>query len=683
MNSHFVLFTFIPRSLNLSNTFLTSRSCSSLLALWINTSSRYTTVQFICFQFFYYFYWASGGCPGPRAPPRLLSSRGGAYGAVSGSQQLPNLPHTASTMRDIQQLTGFQSKFSVSLCSQVLRSLPYSLPVYSLSNEPSYTPQAHYNPHLPLQMASNSSPPLSPTEGRLVAVPSAMANKQVPYRLPPDQYTITWDGRLVHPKTAIVLQPIAQPITISPRHTAPPLPHSPILSLARPKKPTPLSPDAIATERVADLMFEVASTDAVATAPLTLPVTNRKRLSNSPTVLRKESSSDPLPTPRYMSQAGTTSSLSPQSSSNIYAVMLTPLTEYEEQGCLPVFEEEFMVRFPASVTQFTIKRSKKIGKKHLLGVSSLADVTYLLDHSEEIKRELRWQVSPLRPRAPCIQLTNFYYKVTEDFLLRELFNIKNEAWHNHTHHMANTTIVKITPSSVVIQLPPELWHAALTAPAPRIAMFQPAIQEYIPIQQCFRCSRFGHTSSYCTFAAACFHCGGGHEGQQCAKQLPPPTPACANCMRQRPTSILPPHTASNHGICPLAQARKRDIQAQTIYNQQEYEVLLQHWQRHKETPQAPDIPIMEDQLSHSAANTGSPTSTPHIHNDMQAHHGPLNIGHAIHNSGPQYSYHNSHKSTTHHHAGSHNTTHVKHPPPKQPRRNLPAKPSVPTLRPAR
>ena len=234
-----------------------------------------------------------------------------------------------------------------------------------------------------------------------------------------------------------------------------------------------------------------------------------------------------------------------------------------------------MAHFASPETHFTIRRTKRIGNKHVLRVSSLEDVLYLLNTKTEIEKHLQWRVSPIKPRAPCIQLTNFYYKVTEEFLVGELFNARNPTWHALARHMGGVTVIKTTQSSVVLQLPPELWNAAITSPPPKIAMFQPELKPYVPLQQCFRCARFGHISKHCSYSTACFRCGAGHEGPQCLKQLQVPSPACANCLRQISSSIGPPHAATNHVICPIAQARKRAINAQTIYDQQTFDVLLQ------------------------------------------------------------------------------------------------------------
>ena len=427
-------------------------------------------------------------------------------------------------------------------------------------------------------------------------------------------------------------------------------------------------------------MFEVHPADGPSSDAITLPVVNRKRIPYSPTALRQEASSDP-PLPSSPTQRTALSGLpEPQQSTDIYAVKLTPLSEYEEHGNLPVFEEEFMVKYPAAATQFTIKRSKKVGKNHILGVSSLPDVIYLLDQAKEIEQHLHWQVSPLRPRAPCIQLTNFYYKVTEEFLLGELFNIKNEEWHSRAQYMADTSIIKITNTSVVLQLPPALWHAALTTSPPRIAMFQPGIQAYTPLQQCFRCSRFGHTSTHCEFSTACFRCGGGHEGQQCAKLAPPPPPACANCKRQWSSSVTTPHSVTNHAVCPIAVARKRTIQAQTVYNQLEYDILHTRWSQFKVAQHAATSTAMEDQQTHSTQYNGTVPNTPHISTAVHAHHGSSYNGHAIHNNGPQVSIRDSYKTVTHHYAGSHTHMHPQNPPPKRTGKSASSNPLLPVPR---
>ena len=57
------------------------------------------------YQFFFYFYWGERRVSRAPGPPRLLSSRGGACGAVSGSRQLPTPSDTASSMRELQQLS--------------------------------------------------------------------------------------------------------------------------------------------------------------------------------------------------------------------------------------------------------------------------------------------------------------------------------------------------------------------------------------------------------------------------------------------------------------------------------------------------------------------------------------------------------------------------------------------------
>ena len=179
-------------------------------------------------------------------------------------------------------------------------------------------------------MATNDDAPLSPPGANQLALPSATAGKLMLSQPPANQYLITWDSKLVPPKTSIVLYPIAA--ARSPRHTAPPLPHSPILSLGRAKRPSPLFPHAISVSRATELMFEVQQEDGTAAATSILPVTNRKRMPNSPTLLRSKANHSPTSTsslPANSEDRQSPSPLSPAQSQDVFAVLLEPLTAYE------------------------------------------------------------------------------------------------------------------------------------------------------------------------------------------------------------------------------------------------------------------------------------------------------------------------------------------------------------------
>jgi hypothetical protein len=49
-----------------------------------------------------------------------------------------------------------------------------------------------------------------------------------------------------------------------------------------------------------------------------------------------------------------------------------------------------------------------------------------------------------------------------------------------------------------------------------------------PIQQCFNCQKFGHSSAYCGRPAKCVKCNKPHNTQDCQK-LPCDPPICVNC----------------------------------------------------------------------------------------------------------------------------------------------------------
>ena len=78
-----------------------------------------------------------------------------------------------------------------------------------------------------------------------------------------------------------------------------------------------------------------------------------------------------------------------------------------------------------------------------------------------------------------------------------------------------------------------------------------------PIQQCFKCQKYGHSSSYCGRQANCVKCGQPHATSDCEK-LQTESPVCVNCGG--------PHPANFTG-CPIyvniLEARTRKVKPQT------------------------------------------------------------------------------------------------------------------------
>ena len=62
-----------------------------------------------------------------------------------------------------------------------------------------------------------------------------------------------------------------------------------------------------------------------------------------------------------------------------------------------------------------------------------------------------------------------------------------------------------------------------------------------PIQQCFKCQQFGHSSAYCGRPTRCVKCDKSHSTQDCQKPATAP-PKCVNCGGEHP---------ANHTGCPV------------------------------------------------------------------------------------------------------------------------------------
>jgi hypothetical protein len=62
-----------------------------------------------------------------------------------------------------------------------------------------------------------------------------------------------------------------------------------------------------------------------------------------------------------------------------------------------------------------------------------------------------------------------------------------------------------------------------------------------PLQQCFKCQKFGHSSTHCGRPCRCVKCDGSHSTKDCLKPRAAP-PKCVNCGVDHP---------ANHGGCPV------------------------------------------------------------------------------------------------------------------------------------
>lgn len=90
----------------------------------------------------------------------------------------------------------------------------------------------------------------------------------------------------------------------------------------------------------------------------------------------------------------------------------------------------------------------------------------------------------------------------------------------------------------------------------------------VPFQlatRCFKCQRFGHTSTHCTADKdTCGHCGAeGHKHKDCPKAED--DPVCVNCVRARHSGAKTKHSVHDKG-CPALQFEK-----ERMYNKNAYE----------------------------------------------------------------------------------------------------------------
>ncbi|XP_023216364.1 uncharacterized protein LOC111618966 [Centruroides sculpturatus] len=113
----------------------------------------------------------------------------------------------------------------------------------------------------------------------------------------------------------------------------------------------------------------------------------------------------------------------------------------------------------------------------------------------------------------------------------------------------------------VIQATPKLRLHLLKIEKISVQWSKCRISDFYPVLQCFRCCRFGHSSTSCSQeASTCSHCAGQHNFKDCTNKNKPAV--CCNCKHDNPSNCG--HNARD-SICKVYNKIKNNIIQRTDY----------------------------------------------------------------------------------------------------------------------
>ena len=234
-----------------------------------------------------------------------------------------------------------------------------------------------------------------------------------------------------------------------------------------------------------------------------------------------------------------------------------------------------------------------------------------------IADETNWKLEPLRPRTPCIRLTNVPEGLNNTSFRDAFFQPNNTNIQHLSRCRDELVIHKYRGNFAHVQIPPELWQALQDVPELFMRQRLVRLQDHYPLVQCFTCGGYGHTATKCQRKdPICLSCSGKHPFSICSVRNDKEELCCINCHND-PKTTETDHAANDYAHCPQAKQRQDSRKKQTIYDVFIYRTLMHFWyqagKRTRRTQQKKGPPS----LNPEQLNEQVPLSTMQVDNDSQ------------------------------------------------------------------
>ena len=249
----------------------------------------------------------------------------------------------------------------------------------------------------------------------------------------------------------------------------------------------------------------------------------------------------------------------------------TSFTEFEQK----LWHTCNRLQIKVAIGRRTVQRFR-----HLLAIRHLDSVQQLYIHRHVIMSETGWEMQFLRPRTPCVRLTNVPENLSNEELLTALLGPQNPALHRWVDCRDEIVIMKYRNSLALLQIPPELWHAFDDEPEVTMRHRLISVDPHYPLTQCYNCAQHGHTAANCQQKPpTCLFCGHSHTFPNCPHKKSREKYVCIHCQGESVRPGIPRHAANDYKVCPEAQHRQEARKRQTIYDATTYRALLHIWLR--------------------------------------------------------------------------------------------------------
>ena len=262
-------------------------------------------------------------------------------------------------------------------------------------------------------------------------------------------------------------------------------------------------------------------------------------------------------------------------SQHALAVQLTAVQPF---STFEAFEEKIVTvaRTWGQSVHFT--RQVNVGGKWVVGLPTVALVQKFVEAANNIALTTGWRPAPLPPKAPCLRLTRLPRKLTTAQLVGELQEEKNSIFHTYREFFGEMFILRQTQTTVILRLHPALRIALLQHQDKLlIRRTRPGVEDVVPLQQCFKCCKFGHSKANCQYPPRCIFCARDHAGAQCPNADNTFLFACGNCRDAKRMTRGHSHPAIDLEYCPVALDRQRSLRLQMVYDPALYQQLYDLW----------------------------------------------------------------------------------------------------------
>ncbi|CAK1579807.1 unnamed protein product [Parnassius mnemosyne] len=163
-------------------------------------------------------------------------------------------------------------------------------------------------------------------------------------------------------------------------------------------------------------------------------------------------------------------------------------------------------------------------------------------------------VEEVRNKDPLLILLSVLSINTDEDIIKALRNQNGYVFHGLDGAEDRVEVISVSPT---------IWRRATETGYFHIDLQRVRVDDHSPLVQCSRCLGYGHSKKFCKEPAdICSHCGGPHQGAECADRINGEPPACKNCTRAKLDQAE--HNAFSRD-CPIRQKWDKIARSSVAY----------------------------------------------------------------------------------------------------------------------